>query len=175
MEHADHVRLIRDGVAGSGPTWADIGSGHGAFTLALAELLGPGRMIVSVDRDRRALADQAVAVHRRFPEVRLDQRVADFTAPLELPTLDGMVMANALHFVQDKEATLEALLPHLRPGGRFVLVEYGTDRGNPWVPYPLSFARWQSLAESAGLRETKLIGQVPSRFLGSIYAAASLR
>lgn len=175
MDHRDHVHLIREGVAGAGTAWADIGSGRGAFTLALADLLAPGATIVSVDRDREALADQAAAVRRRFPELLLDQRVADFTAPLELPVLDGMVMANALHFVRDKSSVVRELAGHLRPGGRFVLVEYGTDRGNPWVPYPLSFERWQQLAESVGLRETRLIGRVPSRFLGSIYAAVSAR
>ena len=41
MIHSDHVRLLRDGVPQAGGVWADIGSGGGAFTLALADLLGP--------------------------------------------------------------------------------------------------------------------------------------
>ena len=52
MDHADHVALMRDGVTGPGRAWADIGAGEGAFTLALADLLGPGGRIVAVDRDR---------------------------------------------------------------------------------------------------------------------------
>ena len=39
MNHDDHVRLIREGVLGGGIAWADLGSGSGAFTLALADLL----------------------------------------------------------------------------------------------------------------------------------------
>ena len=39
MDHADHVRLIRGAVT-PGTTWAELGSGDGAFTLALAELVG---------------------------------------------------------------------------------------------------------------------------------------
>lgn len=57
MEHKDHVNLIKPAVRKPG-TWAELGSGRGAFTLALAELLGPEGSIVSVDRDRRALAAQ---------------------------------------------------------------------------------------------------------------------
>jgi len=82
-------------------------------------------------------------------------------------------MANSLHFVRDKEPVLRRLLAHLRPGGRFILVEYDADRGNPWVPHPVSFARWQDIAASVGLGGTRLIGRVPSRFLGAIYGAAS--
>jgi SAM-dependent methyltransferase len=173
MEHRDHVELIREGVEGAGRTWADVGSGRGAFTLALADLLGPGATIHSVDRDGRALCEQATAL-ARFPEVALHQRVADFTGPLELPELDGVVMANSLHFVRDKLPVVRRITGHLRPGGRFVLVEYDADRGNPWVPHPLSFRSWAALAAEAGLRDTRRIASVPSRFLGSIYAAVGL-
>ena len=41
MEHDDHVGLIRDGVEGAGLRWLELGAGRGAFTLALADLLGP--------------------------------------------------------------------------------------------------------------------------------------
>ncbi len=67
------------------------------------------------------------------------------------------------------------LAAHLRPGGAFVVVEYDTDRGNPWVPHPFSEGTWERLAAEAGLVETTRIGRVPSRFLGAIYASRSLR
>jgi len=155
--------------------WADLGSGTGAFTLALADLLGPGGRILSVDRDAGALREQARAMAARFPRVSLDQRVADFTADLGLPPLDGVVMANALHFRRDRNAMSRRVLGMLRPGGRFVLVEYDADHGNPWVPYPLSFATWRTMAVDAGFDEPQLLGRVPSRFLGAIYSALATR
>jgi SAM-dependent methyltransferase len=175
MDHADHVALLGAGVPAGGGVWADIGAGRGAFTLALAELLGPGATIFAVDRDGGALDEASREIGRRFPGVEVHRHVLDFTDPLPFPaaTLDGVVMANSLHFVRRKEPVLRAILPAIRPGGRFLLVEYGADRGNPWVPWPLSFATWQRLAESVGLERTRLIGEVPSRFLGSIYSAAS--
>ena len=175
MDHADHVRLLREGVHGGGATWADLGSGEGAFTLALANLLGPTGTIHTVDRDRRALQVQLPRVRSAFPGLSLTPVVADFTHPIELPPLDGIVMANSLHFERDKLTVLGLVQRYLRPAGRLVLVEYDTDHGNPWVPYPLSFRSWAALAAEAGFRETRLLASVPSRFLGSIYSAVSLR
>lgn len=174
MDHGDHVRLIRDGVIGAGTSWADLGSGEGAFTLALADLLEPDGSIHAVDRDGGALETQLRALHDRFPDVSVVPHVADFTKPLELPPLDGIVMANSLHFQRDKLAVLWHVRSYLRPEGRLVLVEYDADRGNPWVPYPLSFPTWAKLAAEAGFRETRRLASVPSRFLGSIYSAVSL-
>jgi SAM-dependent methyltransferase len=175
VDHEDHVALIREGVLGGGTTWADLGSGEGAFTLALADLLGPAGSIHSIDRDERALQTQGRALRRAFPGVRVTPLVADFARPLELPPLDGIVMANSLHFQRDRLAVVRLVRGYLRPGGRLVLVEYDTDHGNPWVPYPLSFGSWERLAAEAGFRETRRLASVPSRFLGSIYSALSLR
>jgi len=175
VDHHHHVGLIREGVAGGGPAWADLGSGEGAFTLALADLLGPTGSIHSVDRERRALEVQARELQRTFPAVPVTSVVADFTHPLELPPLDGIVMANSLHFQRDKLAVLRLVHGYLRPGGRLVLVEYDSDHGNHWVPYPLSFSTWADLAAKAGFRDTRRLASVPSRFLGSIYSALSLR
>jgi len=174
MNHHDHVTLLTGGVEAGPATWADLGSGEGAFTLALADLLGPNGSIHSVDRDARALQVQLRALREAFPLVGITPTVADFTKPLELPLLDGIVMANSLHFQHDKAAVMRLVASYLRPGGRLVLVEYDTDKGNQWVPFPLSFRSWKSIATEAGFRETRRLAAVPSRFLGSIYSAVSL-
>ena len=176
MDHRDHVALLREAVE-PGQTWGDMGAGTGSFTLALAELLGPGGRIVAVDRDADALLRNAEAVTTRFPAVELRTLVLDFTRPFDLPALDGLVTANSLHFVpRDRQvAVIRGLAAHLRPGGRFVVVEYDADRGNPWVPHPFSRRSWERLAATAGLAEPEHLGRVPSRFLGAIYSAAARR
>ena len=176
MDHHDHVGLLRAAVEPGG-TWADIGAGEGAFTLALADLLRPGGRIVAVDRDARALRANEASVRARFPEVEFATLTADLTGPLALPVLDGLVAANSLHYVaRDRQIeVVRALAAHLRPGGRFVVVEYDADRGNPWVPHPFSYPSWERLAAAAGLTDTRRIGRVPSRFLDAIYAAESRR
>src|SRR2546427_9534057 len=135
MDHADFVTLLRDGVVPG--EWADLGSGWGAFTLALADLLGPGARIHSVDRDAGALRRQRDEMEERFPDARVDYRQADFTRALDLPPLGGGLMAKSLHFVREKGPVLARVHDLLRPGGRLLLGEYAGHRGNPWVPHPL--------------------------------------
>jgi len=67
------------------------------------------------------------------------------------------------------------LAAHLRPGGQFVVVEYDSDNGNPWVPHPFGAATWTSLATRAGLVDPRPMHRVASRFLGAIYSAAASR
>lgn len=173
MDHADHLDLIREGVAPG--SWADLGSGAGAFTLALADLLRPGARIVSVDRDAGALRRQREAMEARFPDAAVEYVRADFTRPLALPELDGVLMANSLHYVRRRGPLLAAVRGWLRPGGRLLLVEYDADRGNPWVPHPLSYATWEREAAGHGFADTRLLARRPSRYLGAIYSALSRR
>jgi len=80
-------------------------------------------------------------------------------------------MANSLHFVRKKGPVLQLLRSSLRRSGRLILVEYNVDRGNPWVPYPFSYATWETLARQNGFTNTQLLEKRPSRFLGEIYSA----
>lgn len=175
MNHADHLNLLRPGVPSTGGTWADFGAGSGAFTLALAELIGASGQIIAVDQDASALRENERALRSRFPAVHVRYLTADFTRPLDLPPLDGLVMANSLHFHRHKEPILRQLMNYLKPGGHFILVEYNVDAGNQWVPYPLSYPAWVKLAASVGLTDTRQIATYPSRFLREIYSAGSFK
>jgi SAM-dependent methyltransferase len=167
--------LLRRGIPAPGGVWADFGSGTGAFTLALAELVGPTAQIYSVDKEFRALHEQELTLRARQPQVMVHFLVADFAHHLDLPPLDGIVMANALHFQPEKEPTVRLLHSYLRPGGRLILVEYNVDRGNPWIPYPLSYEPWETLARRSGFASTQLLATRPSRFLEEFYSALSLK
>jgi SAM-dependent methyltransferase len=175
MNHTDHVNLLCGGVPTPGGIWADFGSGRGAFTMALAELLGLEGEIYSVDKDRGALRAQERAMQAQFPQATVYYLTADFTRPLDLPALDGVVLANALHFLRyaAQGRVVQLLRSYLRPGGRLMLVEYDVDQGNLWVPHPLSYRSWEELARQSGFAQTQLLAKKPSRFLQAIYAAVS--
>jgi ubiquinone/menaquinone biosynthesis C-methylase UbiE len=159
----------------SGGVWADFGAGDGAFTLALRDVAGPDVAIVAVDRDSSRLRRLRDSMERRFPGTRLRLLAADFTQPLDIAPLDGIVAANAIHYVPWREQTalLQRWREYLAPDGRLVVVEYDADRGNPWVPYPLSFRKLTTVAPAAGFAPPELLATVPSRFLGRMYAAVA--
>jgi ubiquinone/menaquinone biosynthesis C-methylase UbiE len=177
MDHAEMVALIRDGVDAPGGIWADLGAGTGNFTWALRELLGPQGTIYAVDRDGKAISRQRAALAQAVaPGAAIHSIQADFTHPIELPPLDGVLMANALHFVRDQVATLTRVADYLRPGGRLLLVEYDLGAPVPWVPFPTPLDRFRVLARQAGLTDPALIGTRRSPSTGiTMYAAVTAR
>lgn len=176
MNHADHVSLLQPAGLPQGGTYADLGAGSGAFTLALRELVGLDATIYSVDRDTSALRDLENAHRLRFKTTgTLILLPNDFSRHLELPPLDGIVMANSLHFFKDKEKILRHVRDFLSPNGVLILIEYNVDRGNLWVPHPLSFETFRTLAPRAGFTEPRLLAAAPSRFLKGFYSAAAYR
>ena len=176
MIHQDHVHLLQPADLNPGGTWADLGAGSGAFTLALRELIGPKALIYAVDKDRARLNELEGAYHSRFGNsTNLHIVAADFSSTLDLPLLDGILMANSLHFFKDKEKILRHVRNFLKPGGILLLVEYNVDSGNPWVPHPLSFESFRVLVPRAGFQEPRLLGKHPSSFLREFYSAIAYK
>ncbi len=176
MDHTDHVNLLRPANLPQGGTWADFGAGTGAFTLALSELVGLNAEIYAIDRDRGALSRLEQLHRARFGTSQNIHAIhADFTGALSLPPLDGILMANSLHFYRDKEKVLRHIRKFLKWNGALLLIEYNVDWGNPWVPHPLSFENFQSLALQAGYSEPELLAKIPSRFLREFYSAQTHR
>jgi ubiquinone/menaquinone biosynthesis C-methylase UbiE len=174
VNHADHVQLIEKGIGrDSGGVWADFGAGSGAFTLALRDIAGPEAAIIAVDRDWASLQALRATMERHFPGTQLRLLQADFAGDLTIPPLDGIVAANAIHFVslRDQPALLRRWRAYVKPEGRLVVVEYDTDSGNRWAPYPMSYAAFRETARAAGFTDPELLGLRPSRWLGRIYSA----
>ena len=175
MDHNDHVNLLRPANLAQG-IYADFGAGSGAFTLALREIIGLDSTICAVDKDKSALRELENAHRARFHTTRsLILFHNDFSRPLELPPLDGIVMANSLHFFKDKEKILRHVQKFLKPNGALITVEYNVDSGNMWVPHPLTFETYRTLAPRAGFSEPQLLAKVPSRFLKEFYSAVAYK
>lgn len=173
--HADRIGLRPDSIvamqvgdavamlAGSGleslgaMTWADLGCGDGTFTVALADLLAPRSVIHAIDRDRSAL--KRIPSHRH--DVRIHPHVGDFIEPWPFGSVDGILMANSFHYVANQEAFVRACESRMTSPRRFLVVEYDTNQGNAWVPYPVSRSR---LAELFGGYSLRSLGSRPSRY-----------
>ena len=170
MRLRDAVKLLAGSdLAALGPTaWADLGCGTGTFTLALAELLAAGSAIHAMDVDGSALR-KIPATHNR---VDITTHRGDFThASWPFEDLDGVLMANSLHYVADQARFIAACERRLT-SRRFLIVEYDTDDANPWVPYPVSVDRAKSLFGAAGYLSFQVLGSRPSVYRrAAIYAA----
>ena len=160
MDIAIAVKLIERGIVGEVPqTWLDLGAGNGTFTNALATLLAPGSTIYAIDRDESALNMIGFSHH----DISLVTIRKDFTTEelgVEMP--DGILMANSLHFVADKISFVNRIKKTVNTGGSIIVVEYDSDNGNQWVPYPVSFASLQKLCIELHIPSISKIGDTPS-------------
>lgn len=155
MELSTAIRLIKKGISDSNEiqTWVDLGAGTGLFTQALASRLKPGSTIYAIDKDITALAK----LETKSLSVTVKKINHDFvTTKIDIELLDGILMANALHFVSDKHMLINQLKKKLKPSGRIIIVEYEMIYGNAWVPYPINVKSLQNLADEIGFTLTKL-------------------
>ena len=162
--------LANSGVEALGPTtWADLGSGDGTFTLALAGLLASGSTIHAMDLDRAALR----AIPSAYGGVRITAHRGDFMKqPWPFADLDGILMANSLHYVANQAAFIRACESHMKPRRHFLIVEYDTTTASRWVPYPVNQARLAALFERAGYASIRLLRSRPSIYRRApLYAA----
>ncbi|HEY7236751.1 MAG TPA: class I SAM-dependent methyltransferase [Gemmatimonadaceae bacterium] len=173
MDSRDAAKLIADAVH-AGERWADLGAGTGTFTIALARLVGPNGAVYAVDRDASAV--RALEALAREPEDGAAPIVVtrgDLTQPLDSSPLDGVLLANALHFVDghSQAGVLRRAAEGLTSTGTIVVVEYDSRSPSRWVPFPVSPARLTDLAREAKLALPETIGWRRSVFGGSMYAA----
>ena len=162
MTPADARAMIAHPSLRQGPprAWADLGCGRGTFTLALASHLPDGSTIHAVDADRGALA----ALPRTSHRVTIVPHVGDFTeAQWPRHGLDGVLMANALHYVANQDAFLETLVVAMDEP-RLLIIEYDTDTANRWVPFPLSRQTAARRLATVGLRSVIDLGRRASVF-----------
>ncbi|MFC5411454.1 class I SAM-dependent methyltransferase [Larkinella bovis] len=169
MQLTEAIQLINSDriVTPTASVWADLGCGSGLFTFALAHYLPMGSRIYAVDQ-RNPLQPET-----RPNGVEIYPLQKDFVRDdLALPALDGILLANALHYVADKPGFLRQLGKSLKPDSRFLIVEYDTDQPVPtWVPYPVSWAALTRLFTMAGYNSIEKLGERPSRYrTGNLYA-----
>jgi ubiquinone/menaquinone biosynthesis C-methylase UbiE len=145
--------------------WCDLGCGSGTFTVALAQSLASGSTIHAVDLDKGMLE----GISDQYHGVTIRKVLGDLTSPsLRLPSVDGILMANSLHFIQDQDLLLRKLLPVTKC---FLIVEYERSKRSPWVPYPVGFERLFQLFGALGVQHVEKMATRRSRFGGTMYSA----
>ncbi len=151
LPHAVVVSLLR--LAGA-ETVVDYGAGTGVYTIAVAEAVPRGRVIAV-----EALPRLAEMLRSKItPELaeRLEIVETDANAvPAADAAADRVLMVDVLHHLYDQPGALAEVVRLLRPGGLFVVVDWG-DRERPFGPpldHVLGLAAVRDIIREMGLEE----------------------
>lgn len=146
--------------------WADLGSGAGTFTEALSRILPAKSEIVAIDKSAQSFpSNYGNSVNVSFIQSDFEK------GELILPSLDGILMANSIHYIKNKPELINNLIKLFRGNPRFLIVEYDTFSANPWVPYPLSLLELDKLFRSLGFTSIEKIGERNSVYGEKMYSA----
>lgn len=170
MDLHDAVELIKPAFAQPKPAqvWIDLGAGSGLFTRALATLLEQGSTVHAVDKRKQVIEntfnDNAIVFHH-----------LDFSGGiLPFTPVDGILMANSLHFMKEKENLLSRLKGYLRKDGHLIIIEYEMSKASEWVPYPIPYISLMELLSRVGFVYVHVMGERKSKYGGrKMYACAA--
>ena len=148
--------------------WLDLGAGEGTFTKALAHLLPGGSEILAIDQSSSSL--RKIPPH--IASTQISTHAGDFARiPTGLTQPDGILMANAIHYIREKEAFLSLWMESFAHKPAFLIIEYDTHRSNSWVPYPIRPQALEELFVPLGYQQFEKLGEIPSLYHNRIYAA----
>jgi ubiquinone/menaquinone biosynthesis C-methylase UbiE len=169
MELQDAINLIKAGVTESPDIqkWADLGCGSGIFTLALSSFLADESTIYAIDKNE----NQLNTIPDRFNGSKIEKFLLDFdSGKFPFQKMDGILMANSLHYIIDKGSLLNSLARHLRKNGTLIIVEYETLYSNPMVPFPISRRDLYKILDDTGFNNCSYLGERKSRYGHLIYS-----
>ena len=128
---ADVIRALD---VGKGALVADLGSGVGYFALKLAERVGPSGRVLAVDVRSFPLLFLRLRALRRGTRNLTVVRGEGGNPHLPASGVDGILVANTFHELEDADAILGHAREALRPGGRLVVVDPEPDGAGPGPP-----------------------------------------
>ncbi|RFS13622.1 class I SAM-dependent methyltransferase [Emticicia sp. C21] len=161
MDIKDAIQLIThpEFSTQSKKVWIDLGCGTGTFTLALASILEEESTIYAFDLNGSALKQ----IPFTYKKVNIEKLVIDFiSTDLPIHQINGVLMANSLNYVKDKEGFLKNLKSHLTKDACFLITEYDSDASNTWVPYPINFQSLKELFSKSGYKNITKLNSRPS-------------
>jgi ubiquinone/menaquinone biosynthesis C-methylase UbiE len=137
-------------------TVVDYGAGTGIYTIAMAAALPHGRVMAVEALPRLAEMLRAKITPELGHRLELVETDAN-TVPVPDGVADRVVMVDVLHHLYDQPGALAEVIRLLRPGGLFVVVDWG-DRERPVGPpldHVLGLAAVRDLISNMGLEEVE--------------------
>jgi len=147
-----------------GETVVDYGAGTGVYTIPVAEALPNGRVIAVEALPRLAEILRAKITPELADRVQLVESDTN-KVPAPDGAADRVVMIDVLHHLYDQPDALAEVTRLLRPGGLFVVVDWGNCERpfGPPLDHVLGLAAVRSLARGMGLEQAE--AHEPGAFL----------
>lgn len=130
---------------------ADIGAGSGYYTFRMARKVSQGK-VFAVDLQLEMLDIMNQRIEREGIENVELIRGSETSSKLEANSVDLVTMVDVYHELSHPRETMQNIVSALRPGGRFVLLEYRME--DPTVP----IKRLHKMSEEQAVREMESVG-----------------
>ena len=130
---------------------ADIGAGSGYYTFRMADKVPRGKVFaVDIQPEMLDIMKQRIE-SEDIENVELIQG-SETSPKLEANSVDLVTMVDVYHELSHPRETMQNIVAALRPGGRFVLLEYRME--DPTVP----IKRLHKMSEEQAVREMESVG-----------------
>jgi ubiquinone/menaquinone biosynthesis C-methylase UbiE len=151
--------------------WVELACGDGVFAEITLEIASPEIKIIGLDIDRSALTQFRDHLEKKKSEDLLPLQ-ADLEHSLPMSKVDGIILANGLHFFPEQQQIqiLTNCASVLKHDGHILIIEYNTERSTTAVPYRLPERNIYRLLIDAGFSAPLKISHVSSSYLGQLYS-----
>ncbi|MEN2281628.1 class I SAM-dependent methyltransferase [Algoriphagus sp. SE2] len=140
-----HDLLLENVEIKPGDSILDIAAGTGLITFQMAKLLGPSGRIIATDiSDEMIKIGTATAQSNRFSNVEFKQMDAEILS-FKNSSFDMVTCSLGLMYLPDPDRALQEMYRVLKPGGKVVVVVWGSRKRCGWAEiFPIVDARVSS-------------------------------
>lgn len=160
MIFADPEHNIKQFDLKEGSTVADLGSGSGFYSFAVARVVGPSGKVYSIDAQKELLIKlSAEASHRGINNIETIWGDLEKTGGTKLGdnSMDEAIISNILFQIENKKGFAEEVYRIIKQGGKILVIDW-TDSFRNMGPHPESVVMRENakkLFEDSGFKFEK--------------------
>lgn len=149
-----------------GATVADIGAGTGYMAAHLSEAVGESGTVIAIDAEA-AMIDYLTNRSKDLgPATIVPRKVTAASPDLQNASVDGVITLNTWHHIDGREAYAKKVYEGLKPGGRFVVVDFEVDaESGPPQEMRLEPGRVAKELEAGGFRAEVAHESMPQQYM----------
>jgi ubiquinone/menaquinone biosynthesis C-methylase UbiE len=159
----------------------DVACGVGKYSIDASEIIGNEGVIYAIDLWEEGInALRQTVAEKDIKNIRPILGDVNKRIPLEDRSIDVALMATVLHDlieVNTEKGTLNEVRRVLRPGGRFMIIEFKKVEGPPGPPVAIRLTpeETEKIVSEYGFKQEKVIDVGPFNYLSVFTCSPSLR